>query len=199
VLPGRAGKAATEKSVGPPAFLGVAVLPGREKKTAAVASTVIPLNPPGASGRKPPSLLMPRTEQAPAVPTSVSAIVDSGNAENNQEKQGAMENPRVSAAPASQTANQSSIASTASGAGATVHSLSALSPPAPSEKKPDRSIAVRAAYQIRLGDAYMNLGDYDRALQSFTTALALAPNNSEAYRKLKRARLAQAAERDILQ
>ncbi len=54
-----------------------------------------------------------------------------------------------------------------------------------------------AAYQIRLGDAYMNLGDYDRARSSYSTALNLVPSK-EAFDRIKRADSAQAAEESVL-
>ena len=62
-----------------------------------------------------------------------------------------------------------------------------------------RTANEMAAYEIRLGDAYMNLGDYDKALGSFSRAIAFAPDNKEAEEKIKRARRAKAAEEDILQ
>ncbi len=56
-----------------------------------------------------------------------------------------------------------------------------------------------AAYEIRLGDAYMNAGEYDKALGSFSRANALAPNNKEAEERIERARRAKATEKSILQ
>lgn len=56
-----------------------------------------------------------------------------------------------------------------------------------------------AAYEIRLGDAYMNVGDYDKALASFSRAITFAPDNKAAEEKIKRARRAKAAEEGILQ
>lgn len=41
-----------------------------------------------------------------------------------------------------------------------------------------------AAYQIRLGDAYMNVGDYDKALRSFSSAIAYT-SNDQAERKFQ--------------
>jgi MSHA biogenesis protein MshM len=55
-----------------------------------------------------------------------------------------------------------------------------------------------AAYEIKLGDAYMNVGDYDRALASFARAVALAPENKEAQEKVQRARRAKTAEDTVL-
>jgi type II secretory pathway predicted ATPase ExeA len=56
-----------------------------------------------------------------------------------------------------------------------------------------------AAYEIRLGDRYMNVGEYDYALSSFSRAIAFSPGNKEAEEKLERARRAKAAEANILQ
>jgi cytochrome c-type biogenesis protein CcmH/NrfG len=56
-----------------------------------------------------------------------------------------------------------------------------------------------AADEIKLGDAYMKIGDYDNALESFSRAIGLAPDNKEAEEKVKRARRAKTAEEDILQ
>jgi hypothetical protein len=55
-----------------------------------------------------------------------------------------------------------------------------------------------AAYEIRLGDAYMNVGEYNYALSSFSTAIAYSPGNKEAEEKLERARRAKATEANIL-
>jgi general secretion pathway protein A len=62
-----------------------------------------------------------------------------------------------------------------------------------------RTANEMAAYEIRLGDAYMNAGDYDKALGSFSRAIAVAPDNKKAEEKIQRARRAKAAEEDILQ
>jgi Tetratricopeptide repeat len=42
-----------------------------------------------------------------------------------------------------------------------------------------------AAYQIRLGDAYMNVGDYDKALRSFSNAIAFASDDKPAEQKVQ--------------
>jgi type II secretory pathway predicted ATPase ExeA len=55
-----------------------------------------------------------------------------------------------------------------------------------------------AAYEIRRGDAYMNAGEYDFALSSFSRAIAFSPGNKEAEEKLARARRAKATEAGIL-
>jgi len=62
-----------------------------------------------------------------------------------------------------------------------------------------RTANAIAAYEIRLGDAYMNVGDYDKALGSFSRAIVFAPDNKEAEEKIKRARRAKLAEGNILQ
>jgi tetratricopeptide (TPR) repeat protein len=62
-----------------------------------------------------------------------------------------------------------------------------------------RTVDEMAAYQIRLGDAYMSLGEYDKALTSFSIAIAFAPDNKEAEEKVKRARRAKTAEENVLQ
>jgi type II secretory pathway predicted ATPase ExeA len=55
-----------------------------------------------------------------------------------------------------------------------------------------------ATYEIRLGDAYMNVGEYDYALSSFSKAIAFWPGNKEAEEKLARARRAKTTEASIL-
>ncbi len=71
--------------------------------------------------------------------------------------------------------------------------------PAPEGKNRASRAKELAAYQIRLGDAYMSLGDYDKARSSFASALGLAPNNKEALDKMKRAERAKGAEQSVLQ
>jgi type II secretory pathway predicted ATPase ExeA len=56
-----------------------------------------------------------------------------------------------------------------------------------------------AADEIRRGDAYMNAGEYDQALESFSKAVVLAPYSSAAQAKVERARRAKAAEHSIFQ
>jgi tetratricopeptide (TPR) repeat protein len=66
------------------------------------------------------------------------------------------------------------------------------------DEQGDERLQETTAYQIRLGDAYMNLGDYDKALQSFAAASAFAPGNKEAQEKMRRARRAKRAEESVL-
>jgi MSHA biogenesis protein MshM len=61
-----------------------------------------------------------------------------------------------------------------------------------------RTAQEMAASEIRLGDIYMNLGEYDKALRSFSRAIAFAPDNKEAQQKARRARRAKTAEENIL-
>jgi MSHA biogenesis protein MshM len=61
------------------------------------------------------------------------------------------------------------------------------------------SAAEMADYEIRRGDSYMNMGDYDKAVVSFSIAIAFAPNDKEAQEKVRRARSAKAAEENVLQ
>jgi type II secretory pathway predicted ATPase ExeA len=56
-----------------------------------------------------------------------------------------------------------------------------------------------AADEIRRGDVYMNAGEYDQALESFSKAVVLTPHSSAAQAKVERARRAKAAEQSILQ
>ena len=42
-----------------------------------------------------------------------------------------------------------------------------------------------AAYQIRLGDAYMKVGDYEKALRSFSNAIAFASDDKPAEQKVQ--------------
>jgi MSHA biogenesis protein MshM len=62
-----------------------------------------------------------------------------------------------------------------------------------------RTADEMAADEIRQGDAYMNAGEYDKALGSFSKAVTFAPDNSAAREKVKRARRAKAAEHNVLQ
>ena len=64
---------------------------------------------------------------------------------------------------------------------------------------PANTVDELAAYQIRLGDGYMKVGDYDQALASFSRAIALVPNDKEAEEKVQRARRAKTAEESVLQ
>jgi len=64
---------------------------------------------------------------------------------------------------------------------------------------PTRTANEMAAYEIRLGDAYMNAGNYNKALRSFSKAITLTPDNKKAEEKIQRARRAKAAEEDVLQ
>jgi hypothetical protein len=45
----------------------------------------------------------------------------------------------------------------------------------------------------------MNLGDYDKALLSFSSAIGFTPDNKEAEERVERARRAKAAEKEISQ
>ncbi len=62
-----------------------------------------------------------------------------------------------------------------------------------------RAGAETATFEIKLGDAYMRVGDYDKAIQSFLSALAFAPGNKEAEQKVERARRAKTVENNTLQ
>jgi tetratricopeptide (TPR) repeat protein len=87
--------------------------------------------------------------------------------------------------------------------GSSVHPIEHVQPPSsPSSEARDgavRAAEARAAYEIRLGDAYMNIGEYEKAIGSFSTAIALTPDNREAQEKVRRARRAQTAEETVLQ
>lgn len=54
-----------------------------------------------------------------------------------------------------------------------------------------------ADFEIRLGDTYMNLGDYEQALKRFSTAIRLEPYNKEAEERLERAHRAKLAEEKL--
>jgi tetratricopeptide (TPR) repeat protein len=49
-----------------------------------------------------------------------------------------------------------------------------------------------------VGDDYMRLGEYDKALYFYEDALALSPDNHDLQEKIKRARRAKAAEGQVL-
>jgi type II secretory pathway predicted ATPase ExeA len=70
--------------------------------------------------------------------------------------------------------------------------------PTAKETRAARVANAVAAYEIRLGDAYMNAGQYNYALSSFSRAIAYSPGNKEAEEKLERARRAKATEANIL-
>jgi hypothetical protein len=63
---------------------------------------------------------------------------------------------------------------------------------------------VRAAetHQVRVqtdvGDDFMRLGQYEKALSFYEDALALSPGNDELERKIERARSAKATEEQIV-
>jgi general secretion pathway protein A len=68
------------------------------------------------------------------------------------------------------------------------------------ERKKSASGAAQemAAYNIRLGDAYMKIGDYEKARSSFARAAGWAPDSREALDKMRRAERAKAAEDNVL-
>ena len=99
---------------------------------------------------------------------------------------GPRETPTLSAVPPQATVTDTGAASRTTVAARTVSS-------------PARSAEEMAADEIKLGDAYMKIGDYDNALDSFSRAIGFAPDNKEAEEKVKRARRAKTAEEDILQ
>lgn len=56
-----------------------------------------------------------------------------------------------------------------------------------------------AAHQIKLGDVYMDVGEYDRAVRSFLRAIVLAPGNkAAAEEKIRQAHRAKTTEESIL-
>ena len=64
------------------------------------------------------------------------------------------------------------------------------------EVKDSRSRAAHemAAYNVRLGDAYMEVGDCEKARSSYSRAVGGAPDSKEALDKMRRAERAKAAE-----
>jgi hypothetical protein len=73
-------------------------------------------------------------------------------------------------------------------------------PPVAAESdRANRAARRIAADEIRRGDVYMNAGEYDQALESFSKAVVLTPHSSAAQAKVERARRAKAAEQSILQ
>jgi len=52
--------------------------------------------------------------------------------------------------------------------------------------------------EIKLGDRYMQLGEYDKAISCFRSALSLAPDDQEVGQRIEHARRAKAAEERIL-
>jgi type II secretory pathway predicted ATPase ExeA len=66
-------------------------------------------------------------------------------------------------------------------------------------KNVTRTAKERASIYIKLGDSYMNRGYYDKAISSFSSAIAIAPDNREAKERVERARRARATEEELLQ
>jgi general secretion pathway protein A len=52
--------------------------------------------------------------------------------------------------------------------------------------------------EVKLGDRYMQLGEYDKAISCFRSALSLAPGDEEIGQRIEHARRAKAAEETIL-
>jgi tetratricopeptide (TPR) repeat protein len=47
------------------------------------------------------------------------------------------------------------------------------------------SVEEMAAYDIRLGDAYIDIGDYEKARLTFSRAIALAPHDKEVRERVQ--------------
>jgi general secretion pathway protein A len=61
------------------------------------------------------------------------------------------------------------------------------------------TVAARpASVQTNIGDDYMRIGQYDKAVNSYETALAHSPGNKQLQQRIERARRAQATEEQIL-
>jgi general secretion pathway protein A len=58
--------------------------------------------------------------------------------------------------------------------------------------------ALPAPVQTNIGDDYMRIGQYNKALNSYETALAHSPGNKQLQQRIERARRAQATEEQIL-
>ena len=71
-------------------------------------------------------------------------------------------------------------------------------PSATPETNPPDPGHARVLDGIRLGEAYMQLGQYDNAIREFQTALHLEPARSDLRDRIKRALKAKAAEESIL-
>jgi tetratricopeptide (TPR) repeat protein len=56
----------------------------------------------------------------------------------------------------------------------------------------------RTASEVHQGDAYMELGDYDKAVENFQSALTFDPEDETITQRIERARRARAAEKGIL-
>jgi type II secretory pathway predicted ATPase ExeA len=67
---------------------------------------------------------------------------------------------------------------------------------------PHEALTSADIYRIRVrtdvGDDYMRLGQYEKAITFYEDALAISPDNERLQRKIKRARLAKAAEDQVL-
>jgi MSHA biogenesis protein MshM len=107
---------------------------------------------------------------------------------------------RFSNVPPSPRVSPSAIATLSSAPAQTPPAHSAIASGQPSRaeeqttaEKEEEAAAAKptaeemAAHEIRLGDTYMKRGEYDKALFSFSRALAFAPNDQEAQEKTRRA------------
>jgi len=144
-----------------------------------------------------------RANGMPLVPSSP-AITAVNNAEVYSTEPVAKKDLNVRSAPLTRTASSSPTSKSSSIAAETAAPETVVAPRRlvtagedPAAARP--SAAEMADYEVRRGDSFMNMGDYDKAIVSFSIAIAFAPNNKEAQEKMRRARSAKAAEENVLQ
>lgn len=111
--------------------------------------------------------------------------------------------PKFSSSPPSPNVSPSAIASLSSAPTQKPppHAAIASERPATSEDRPaaaKQTAQEMAAHEVRLGDTYMKRGEYEKALFSFSRALAFAPDDQEAEEKIKRARRAKTVEENVI-
>ena len=144
------------------------------------------------------------TKGLPLVLSSPPAIAAPKNAGEYPTEPVGKKEPKVSGAPFSRTASASRTSTALSVPPQTTAPQTAAAPQTAVTAGEDTAGAKPSAeemadYEIRRGDAYMNMGDYDKAVLSFSIAIAFAPDNKEAQEKMKRAGNAKAAEENVLQ
>jgi type II secretory pathway predicted ATPase ExeA len=171
----------------------VARLPDAAQRThAGVAAKTVPVTAVGARERETSRALSPS-------PAPVS-FRDAGYSEGPVDQRG----PKIGSALSSSSPSASPIAILSSVPARTQPSRSAIASVqraavATQAGASKERAEEMAAHEIKLGDTYMRRGEYDKALFSFSRALAFAPNDQEAREKLKRAVHAKTAEENVLQ
>jgi hypothetical protein len=187
----------------------------RESSNRPAASVVIAPNPLADHASLPARNIPSHTSAAPVVslPPHVSPSAPAGAAPQSKPEDhaeapalaGAGAPSPIPAAVVEKTAPAPKISDTAL-AGASGPST-APSPPSPeaqsglaqaAEHRMTALALQQAAFETKLGDAYMRLGEYDNAIRSFKIALGLTPGDAAIAQRIERARRAKTAEESTL-